>query len=66
MAAKHARHIAPTGPLVACVKDQVAGSEYTSPNETVRTALRLLIERDEAKARGAVPAASVEVVHDRA
>ena len=64
MAAKHSRHIALTEPLIAYVEAQVAKGEYTSISEIVRTALRLLIERDEAKIlRGA---ANAEVVCDRA
>ncbi|WP_449409999.1 ribbon-helix-helix domain-containing protein [Methylobacterium komagatae] len=52
-----------TEPLIAYVEGQVAKGEYTSVSEVVRTALRLLIERDEAKTlRGAT---SPEVVHDR-
>ena len=50
MAAKHSRHIALTEPLIAYVEAQVAKGEYTCISEVVRTALRLLIERDEAKA----------------
>ncbi len=64
MAAKHSRHIALTEPLIAYVEAQVAKGEYTCISEVVRTALRLLIERDEAKAfRGA---ANSEVARDRA
>lgn len=67
MAAKHSRHVALTEPLIAYVEDQVVRGEYTSISEVVRTALRLLMERDEAKAdRRAVPLATAEVVHDRA
>ena len=50
MAAKHSRHIALTEPLIAYVEAQVAKGEYTSISEVVRTALRQMIERDEAKA----------------
>lgn len=64
MAAKHPRHIALTEPLIAYVEAQVAKGEYTCISEVVRTALRQMIERDEAKAaRGA---ASPEVTRDRA
>ncbi|MFK5595660.1 type II toxin-antitoxin system ParD family antitoxin [Methylobacterium sp. HMF5984] len=64
MAAKHSRHIALTEPLIAYVEAQVARGEYTCISEVVRTALRLLIERDEAKAiRGA---ANSEAARDRA
>ncbi|MBO1023017.1 type II toxin-antitoxin system ParD family antitoxin [Methylobacterium sp. SD274] len=51
MAARHPRHIALTGPLAEYVDHQVAQGEYASASEMVRVALRLLIERDEAKAR---------------
>jgi antitoxin ParD1/3/4 len=51
MAARHPRHIALTGPLAKYVDHQVAQGEYASASEMVRVALRLLIERDEAKAR---------------
>jgi antitoxin ParD1/3/4 len=50
MAAKHSRHIALTEPLIAYVEAQVAKGEYTCISEIVRTALRQMIERDEAKA----------------
>ncbi|KST61169.1 CopG family transcriptional regulator [Methylobacterium sp. GXS13] len=64
MAAKHSRHIALTEPLIAYAEAQVAKGEYTSISEVVRTALRLLIEREAAKVhRGA---ANAEAVHDRA
>ncbi|KMO22414.1 CopG family transcriptional regulator [Methylobacterium platani JCM 14648] len=64
MAAKHSRHIALTEPLIAYVEAQVAKGEYTCISEVVRTALRLLIERDEARAfRGA---ANPEAARDRA
>ncbi|TXM70434.1 type II toxin-antitoxin system ParD family antitoxin [Methylobacterium sp. WL120] len=67
MAAKHSRHIALTEPLIAYVQAQVAKGDYTSISEDVRAALRMLIERNEAKASsGAVKAASVKVIHDRA
>ena len=63
MAAKHSRHIALTEPLITYVEAQVANGEYTSASEFVRAALRLLIERDEAKAR--CQSADPEVVRDR-
>ncbi|MCJ2040916.1 type II toxin-antitoxin system ParD family antitoxin [Methylobacterium sp. J-059] len=53
-----------TEPLIAYVEAQVAKGEYTSASEVVRAALRLLIERDEAKARR--HSADPEVVRDRA
>ncbi|MCJ2124591.1 type II toxin-antitoxin system ParD family antitoxin [Methylobacterium sp. J-077] len=53
-----------TEPLIAYVEAQVAKGEYTSISEIVRTTLRLLIERDDAKVhRGA---ANAEAVRDRA
>lgn len=64
MAAKHSRHVALTEPLIAYVEDQVARGEYTSISEIVRTALRLLIERDEAKVHRA--AVNLGVVRERA
>ncbi|MCJ2126178.1 type II toxin-antitoxin system ParD family antitoxin [Methylobacterium sp. J-077] len=64
MAAKYSRHIALTEPLIAYVEAQVARGEYTSISEVVRTALRLLIEREASTVpRGA---ANAEVAHDRA
>ncbi|MCJ2088526.1 type II toxin-antitoxin system ParD family antitoxin [Methylobacterium sp. E-005] len=48
MAAKHSRHIALTELLIAYVEAQVAKGEYTSISEVVRTALRLLMEREAA------------------
>ncbi|WP_375465313.1 type II toxin-antitoxin system ParD family antitoxin [uncultured Methylobacterium sp.] len=50
MAARHSRHIALTEPLIAYVEGQVAKGDYTSISEVVRSALRLLIAHDEAKA----------------
>ncbi|MGI4796578.1 MAG: type II toxin-antitoxin system ParD family antitoxin [Janthinobacterium lividum] len=46
MVAKYPRHIALTKPLAGYVDDKVACGEYASASEVVRTALRLLIERD--------------------
>lgn len=63
MAAKHSRHIALTEPLIAYVEAQVAKGEYTSISEVVRTALRQLIEREEARSPRKV--AKPEVVHER-
>jgi len=57
MAAKHSRHIALTGPLAQYIEAQVAKGEYASVSEMVRTALRLLIERDQATACS-IPTAS--------
>lgn len=53
MAAKHSRHIALTGPLAVYVESQVSAGEYASASEMVRAALRLLMERDQARARPA-------------
>ncbi|WP_342167279.1 type II toxin-antitoxin system ParD family antitoxin [Methylobacterium sp. SD21] len=64
MAAKHSRHIALTEPLIAYVEAQVAKGEYTCISEVVRTALRQMIERNEAKATRR--AASLEADSDRA
>ena len=64
MAAKHSRHIALTEPLIAYVEAQVAKGEYTSVSEVVRTALRLLIDREDAKALRVT--ADPEVVRDHA
>lgn len=49
MPAKHARHIALSAPLAAWVAEQVACGQYTSASDLVRTAIRLLQERDAAK-----------------
>jgi antitoxin ParD1/3/4 len=51
MAAKHSRHIALTGPLAEFVDEQVAKGQYASASEMVRTALRLLMERDRSATR---------------
>ena len=64
MAAKHSRHIALTEPLIAYVEAQVAKGEYTSISEVVRTALRLLIDREDAKILRVT--ADPEVLRDRA
>ncbi|WP_020493658.1 type II toxin-antitoxin system ParD family antitoxin [Methylobacterium sp. WSM2598] len=51
MAAKHSRHIALTAPLAEFVDHQVAKGEYASASEMVRTALRLLMERERSATR---------------
>lgn len=66
MVAKHSRHIALTEPLIAYVEAQVASGEYTSISEVVRTALRLLIECDKARAVRDETLASVKTSDDRA
>ena len=53
MAAKHSRHIALTGPLAQYVERQVSAGEYASASEMIRAALRLLIERDQVRAKPA-------------
>ena len=47
MAAKHSRHIALTGPLAGWVAGQVGKGAYTSTSDLIRTAVRLLQDRDE-------------------
>ncbi len=49
MPAKHSRHIALTGPLEQWAEGQVAHGELTSVSDLIRTAIRLLRERDEAR-----------------
>jgi len=48
MAAQHTLHVALTEPLIRYVGRQVASGHYATASEVVRTALRLLIERNEA------------------
>ena len=48
MTAKYPRHIALTGSLAGYIDGKVASGEYASASEVIRTALRLLIERDTA------------------
>ena len=48
MAAQHTLYVALTDSLVRYVGRQVASGRYATASEVVRTALRLLIERDEA------------------
>ena len=50
VAAKHSHHVALTGPLKLYVEGRVKAGDYASVSEVVRTALRLLIEHDEARA----------------
>lgn len=56
MAAKHSRHIALTSPLALYVESKVAAGEYASASEMVRAALRLLLERDQARGRASADA----------
>jgi antitoxin ParD1/3/4 len=51
MAAKHSRHVALTEPLTAFVDEQVAAGRYASASEVVRDALRLMMAREEDRAR---------------
>ena len=64
MPSKHSRHIALTGPLGQYVDEQVARGEYTSASELVRTAIRLLMERDAAAARRRPPPADTPSAAD--
>lgn len=50
MAAKHARHVALTEPLLRFVDGQVALGRYASASEVVRAALRLLMAQEDARA----------------
>ena len=50
MAAKFSRHIALTRPLATFVENEVASGHYASASEMVRNALRLLKEKEAAKA----------------
>lgn len=51
MVAKYSRHIALTGLLAQYVERQVSTGEYASASEMVRTALRLLMEHDQVRAK---------------
>ncbi|MGI4800606.1 MAG: type II toxin-antitoxin system ParD family antitoxin [Janthinobacterium lividum] len=51
MTAKYPRHIALTGSMASYIDGKIAKGEYASASEVIRTALRLLIERDAAQAR---------------
>lgn len=59
MPVKHARHIALSAPLAAWVAEQVARGEYTSASDLVRTAIRLLQERDAARQTAQQPASDL-------
>lgn len=52
MAAKHSVHVALTEPLAGYVTAYVASGEYATASEALRTGLRMLIERDEARVQG--------------
>lgn len=49
MPAKHARHIALSGPLAEWAESQVAKGEYSSLSELIRTALRALRAQEETR-----------------
>ncbi|MBT2795282.1 type II toxin-antitoxin system ParD family antitoxin [Paraburkholderia strydomiana] len=49
MTARYPRHIALTGPLASYVDHKVASGEYASASEVIRTALRLLMQRESAR-----------------
>lgn len=48
MPAKHSRHIALTASLAEWIDQQVVQGEYSSTSDLIRTAVRVLRERDEA------------------
>ncbi|TXN08244.1 type II toxin-antitoxin system ParD family antitoxin [Methylobacterium sp. WL103] len=52
MPAKHSRHIALTEALAAWIDSQVAKGEYASTSDLIRTAIRVLRNRDEGEAIG--------------
>lgn len=52
MAATPTRNVALTIQLEAYIKAQVASGRFSSSSEVVRSALRLMIERDEHHDRG--------------
>lgn len=56
MPAQHTLHVALTEPLVKYINEQVSSGRYATASEVVRASLRLLIERDAAKARRPAPA----------
>lgn len=51
MPVPHSRHVALTEPLARFVDEQVAKGRYATASEVVRTALRLLMEREGALAQ---------------
>jgi putative addiction module CopG family antidote len=52
MSSTPTRNIALTMELESYIKAQVASGRYSSSSEVVRSGLRLLIERDEARLKG--------------
>ena len=53
MSSTPTRNVALTTELESYIKAQVATGRYSSSSEVVRSALRLMIARDEARQRGA-------------
>ena len=51
MPAKHSLHVALTETLVRYVRDQVAAGHHHSAGDVVRTALQILMQRDESAVR---------------
>lgn len=49
MSSTPTRNVALTAELEAYIRSQVASGQYSSSSEVVRSALRLMIERDEAR-----------------
>ncbi len=67
MPAKYSRHIALTGALVEWVDRQIDAGEYASTSDLIRTALRLLKDRDDGKAASVARSVSdASPVTDRA
>lgn len=52
MSSTPTRNVALTTELDSYIKAQVASGRFSSSSEVVRSALRLMIERDERRARG--------------
>lgn len=52
MSATPTRNVALTKELEAYIQAQVSSGRYSSSSEVVRSGLRLLIERDEARLKG--------------
>jgi antitoxin ParD1/3/4 len=59
MPVPHSRHVALTEPLARFVDTQVAEGRYATASEVVRAALRLLMEREDART-GAAETARME------
>lgn len=58
MSSTPTRNVALTTELESYIKAQVASGRFSSSSEVVRSALRLMIERDERRARGSQPHAA--------